>query len=40
VDFGELNDIAIKGLMYLSKIVRTMCGSKTGGWSLPCVMSD
>jgi hypothetical protein len=20
--------------------VRTMCGSKTGGWSLPCVMSD
>jgi hypothetical protein len=23
-----------------SRIVRTMCGSKTGGWSLPCVMSD
>jgi hypothetical protein len=21
-------------------IVRTMCGSRTGGWSLPCVMSD
>jgi hypothetical protein len=20
--------------------VRTMCGSNTGGWSLPCVMSD
>jgi hypothetical protein len=20
--------------------VRTMCGSRTGGWSLPCVMSD
>jgi hypothetical protein len=20
--------------------VRTMCGSSTGGWSLPCVMSD
>jgi hypothetical protein len=20
--------------------MRTMCGSKTGGWSLPCVMSD
>jgi hypothetical protein len=20
--------------------VRTMCGSMTGGWSLPCVMSD
>jgi hypothetical protein len=24
-----------------SKItLRTMCGSRTGGWSLPCVMSD
>jgi hypothetical protein len=21
-------------------MVRTMCGSRTGGWSLPCVMSD
>jgi hypothetical protein len=21
-------------------LVRTMCGSRTGGWSLPCVMSD
>jgi hypothetical protein len=21
-------------------VVRTMCGSRTGGWSLPCVMSD
>jgi hypothetical protein len=20
--------------------VRTMCGSRAGGWSLPCVMSD
>jgi hypothetical protein len=20
--------------------VRTMCGSRTDGWSLPCVMSD
>jgi hypothetical protein len=20
--------------------VRTMCGARTGGWSLPCVMSD
>jgi hypothetical protein len=20
--------------------VRTMCGLRTGGWSLPCVMSD
>jgi hypothetical protein len=23
-----------------SEVVRTMCGSRTGGWSLPCVMSD
>jgi hypothetical protein len=22
------------------KLLRTMCGSRTGGWSLPCVMSD
>jgi hypothetical protein len=21
-------------------LVRTMCGSRTGGWSLPCVISD
>jgi hypothetical protein len=20
--------------------LRTMCGSRTGGWSLPCVMRD
>jgi hypothetical protein len=20
--------------------LRTMCGSRTGGWSLPCLMSD
>jgi hypothetical protein len=23
-----------------SAVMRTMCGSRTGGWSLPCVMSD
>jgi hypothetical protein len=23
-----------------SSYLRTMCGSMTGGWSLPCVMSD
>jgi hypothetical protein len=22
------------------ELLRTMCGSRTGGWSLPCVMSD
>jgi hypothetical protein len=21
-------------------LLRNMCGSRTGGWSLPCVMSD
>jgi speckle-type POZ protein len=24
----------------LKRSLRTMCGSRTGGWSLPCVMSD
>jgi hypothetical protein len=24
----------------LRKLMRTMCGSRTGGWSLPCVMND
>jgi hypothetical protein len=24
----------------IQEILRTMCGSRTGGWSLPCVMSD
>jgi hypothetical protein len=23
-----------------SVFMRTICGSRTGGWSLPCVMSD
>jgi FtsZ-binding cell division protein ZapB len=26
--------------MIISSWLRTMCGSRTGGWSLPCVMSD
>jgi hypothetical protein len=25
---------------YSNSNLRTMCGSRTGGWSLPCVMSD
>jgi hypothetical protein len=25
---------------FLVRKMRTMCGSRTGGWSLPCVMSD
>jgi hypothetical protein len=24
----------------LTGVLRTMCGSRTGGWSLPCVTSD
>jgi hypothetical protein len=24
----------------LANVVRAMCGSRTGGWSLPCVLSD
>jgi transposase InsO family protein len=27
-------------LIQVAEILRTMCGSRTGGWSLPCVMSD
>jgi hypothetical protein len=27
-------------VLRLCRILRTMCGSRTGGWSLPCVMSD
>jgi hypothetical protein len=29
-------------LLLLERLLfqRTMCGSRTGGWSLPCVMSD
>jgi hypothetical protein len=34
------HDRAVKLLHSLDLTVRTMCGSRTGGWSLPCVMSD
>jgi hypothetical protein len=27
-------------LRHRPRELRTMCGSRTGGWSLPCVMSD
>jgi hypothetical protein len=30
----------VSPVLVVPKKVRTMCGSKTGGWSLPCVMSD
>jgi hypothetical protein len=32
----EVDDLLVGDVNYL----RTMCGSRTGGWSLPCVMSD
>jgi ribonuclease HI len=28
------------GIKQLLACLRTMCSSRTGGWSLPCVMSD
>jgi hypothetical protein len=38
-----LNGICVTGLSLKDDfcgMVRTMCGSRTGGWSLPGVMSD
>jgi hypothetical protein len=35
---GMLRSSAMVAL--LSCVVRTICGSRTDGWSLPCVMSD
>jgi hypothetical protein len=42
IDYTDLNKHCPKDTFPLSRIdqVRTMCGSRTGGWSLPCVMSD
>jgi hypothetical protein len=34
-----LDELISEVLLSTSKL-RTMCGSRTGGWSLPCVMSD
>jgi hypothetical protein len=34
------DSLSVMLILYLSTIVRTMCGSRIGGWSLPCVMSD
>jgi hypothetical protein len=33
-------DYVSKWVEAMLSYVRTMCGSRTGGWSLPCVMSD
>jgi hypothetical protein len=30
----------VQGLGWQVLLLRTMCGSRTGGWSLPGVMSD
>jgi hypothetical protein len=30
----------VVGSHLVHAVLRTMCGSRTGGWSLPCVMSD
>jgi hypothetical protein len=32
-------EVEVLDAVVLQKL-RTMCGSRTGGWSLPCVMSD
>jgi hypothetical protein len=41
-DFDEKCLAAFRNLKsaLVSAPMRTMCGSRTGGWSLPCVMSD
>jgi hypothetical protein len=34
------NDSYTLATRHVSLVLRTMCGSRTGGWSLPWVMSD
>jgi hypothetical protein len=34
------NPVLVKKKNGKWRMLRTMCGSRTGGWSLPCVMSD
>jgi hypothetical protein len=33
-------NIEFSSVYNLITLVRIMCGLRTGGWSLPCVMSD
>jgi hypothetical protein len=52
VSFGDLDNARTETLTFdvvdiyhpylaiFGRELRTMCGSRTGGWSLPCVMSD
>jgi hypothetical protein len=35
MDYGAIDALPNPGYG-----VKTMCGSRTGGWSLPCVISD
>jgi hypothetical protein len=37
---GMPPDQDVEFVIELQPGMRTMCGSRTGGWSLPCVMSD
>jgi hypothetical protein len=39
-DCADLAKFREKLSQFPSALMRTMCGSRTGGWSLPCVMSD
>jgi hypothetical protein len=41
VTFGMEENFRTEYLTFeVADFLRTMCGSRTGGWSLPCVMSD
>jgi hypothetical protein len=40
IEADRKNIAELPGLTEKIQKVRTMCGSRTGGWSLPCVMSD
>jgi hypothetical protein len=33
-------EVTVSRELDLRPSLRTMCGSRTGGWSLPCLMSD
>jgi hypothetical protein len=38
--FDDNSVVPFTDFAALFGLVRTMCGSRTGGWSLPCVVSD
>jgi hypothetical protein len=37
---GMVTENPYRHIRHFTTLLRTMCGSRTGGWSLPCVMSD